>query len=109
MPSLPNTGSLERELAKLARARKTTKIYLFEQSICWFLLVEGNEAKVLGFAIFAAINWPLDFHNLTVLAKMLPNDIFRDGCVFELADVNLALFRRSLKLGNADQHRVFNV
>merc|ERR1719336_1061351 len=25
---------------------------LFEQSICWFLLVEGNEAKVLGFAIF---------------------------------------------------------
>merc|ERR1719471_1730245 len=49
---------------------------LFEQSICWFLLVEGNEAKVLGFAIFAAINWPLDFHNLTVLAKMLPNDIF---------------------------------
>merc|ERR1719471_2791857 len=73
---------------------------LFEQSICWFLLVEGNEAKVLGFAIFAAINWSLDFHNLTVLAKMLPNDIFRDGCVFELADVNLALFRRSLFDGN---------
>merc|ERR1719326_218693 len=73
---------------------------LFEQSICWFLLVKGNEAKVLGFAVFAAINWPLDFHNLTVLAKMLPNDIFRDRCVFELADVNLALFRRSLFDGN---------
>merc|ERR1719454_2306400 len=63
---------------------------LFEQSVCRFLLVEGDEAKVLGFAVLAAVNWPLDLHNLTVLAEMLTNDILRDGGVFELANVNFA-------------------
>ena len=67
-------------------------IYLFEQCISGLFLVKSDEAKVFGFAVLAAVNRPLDFNNLTVLGKMLSNNFFGDGGVFELANVNLALF-----------------
>ena len=71
-------------------------IYLFEQCISGLLLVKSDEAKVFGFAVLAAVNRPLDFNNLTVLGKMLSNNVFGDGGVFELANVNLALFECGL-------------
>ena len=73
-------------------------IYLFEQCISGLFLVKSDEAKVFGFAVLAAVNRPLDFNNLTVLGKMLSNNFFGDGGVFELANVNLALFGCGLKL-----------
>merc|ERR1719189_2264105 len=64
----------------------------FEQCISRFLLVKSDEAKVFGLTILHTVNWSLDLNNLSILRKMLPNDIFRDGGVTELADVDLALF-----------------
>ena len=72
-------------------------IYLFEQFISGLFLVKSNKAKVFGFAVLAKVNRPLDFNNLTVLDEMLENYISRDGGVFELANVNLALFGCGLK------------
>ena len=72
-------------------------IYLFEQCISGLFLVKSDKAKVFGFVVLAAVNRPLDFNNLTVLDEMLENNISRDGGVFELANVNLALFGCGLK------------
>ena len=72
-------------------------IYLFDQCISGLFLVKSDKAKVFGFIVLAAVNRPLDFNNLTVLDEMLENNISRDGGVFELANVNLALFGCGLK------------
>ena len=74
-------------------------IYLFDQCISGLFLVKSDKAKVFGEpAILATVNRPMDFNNLTVLDEMLENNISRDGGVFELANVNLALFGCGLKL-----------
>ena len=72
-------------------------IYLFDQCISGLFLVKSDKAKVFGFVVLAAVNRPMDFNNLTVLDEMLENNISRDGGVFELANVNLALFGCGLK------------
>ena len=72
-------------------------IYFLEQCISGLFLVKSDKAKVFGFVVLAAVNRPLDFNNLTVLDEMLENNISRDGGVFELANVNLALFGCGLK------------
>ena len=72
-------------------------IYLFDQCISGLFLVKSDKAKVFGFIVLAAVNRPMDFNNLAVLDEMLENNISRDGGVFELANVNLALFGCGLK------------
>ena len=61
---------------------------LFEQCLCGLFFVEGDKAEVLGLAIFASVHGSLDFHNVSVLRKVIFDLVFGDG-LGELAYVNL--------------------
>ena len=75
------------QFSDMAQPSILTTTYLEEFLGC-FLLLEGDEAKVFGRAVFAAVHGPLDLDHGAVLRKVLLDLLFGDGIV-ELAHVNL--------------------
>lgn len=63
---------------------------LFEQLVGGLFLVVGDEAKVFGFVVFAAVDGSLDLDDVAELGKVF-SDVVLGDVVLELADVDFTL------------------